>query len=160
MIKQGDIVFFKSDGSWWDFFIRLVSPNYTHVGMALDEHRVLDASVRGVGISPIKKCHQIKVMRIKGAEPEKIKDALIGLLELSRKKNRYGYAKAVLAGALRLLGLRFVGEKISNEWFCSEIMVYAIRKWVGKDVMSGRSLNSIMPDEFQNDEYLEEVKHG
>jgi len=142
-MRAGDVLLFANAQTWLDKIIGIVSPRYTHVGIALDSHRYLDArmwrvSIRVLGNEPI------KIYRPR-ANQHQVKAGLIWAL--SHNQEHYSTFSAILAGLLRLLGLKRMAYSVDNRWICSEFVAGALRA-MGLSVCEGAALNDIVPDDL------------
>lgn len=151
-IKPGDLVFFKSDGSWWDWFIHLVSPTYTHVDIVINDKYMVDASGRGVRLTDMTTQKGEKTFaRVKGVSKDNLNEGLKYALIIANQKKKYGFVDVIFAGILRVLGLRSIASKINDEWFCSEIVFYIIREKYKVKILEGLTSYHVMPDELLTD---------
>jgi len=151
-IRQGDVLLFPNAGTWIDRAISLVSPRYTHVGIALDSHRYLDARMWRVTIRSVDS-QPFTIYRPR-ANQHQIKAGL--LWGLSHNQEFYSTWSAILAGMLRLFGLRRMAYSVDNRWICSEFVAGCLRA-MGLSVCGDTPLSDILPDDLGNSECLEQV---
>jgi hypothetical protein len=142
-IRAGDVLLFPNAGTWIDRAIGIVSPRYTHVGIALDSHRYLDARMWRVSIRVVDS-QPFRVYRPR-ANQHQVKAGLIWAL--SHNQEFYSTWSAILAGFLRLMGLRRMAYSLDNRWICSEFVAGALRA-MGLAVCEGAALNDIVPDDL------------
>jgi len=153
--KAGDIIFFESDGSPQDIFIRLVSKDYTHIGVITEDGRMIDASALGVFEREIPTHVPFRIMRLKGATDKDLSGIISEMR--SHTGEKYSFTGAVFAGILRLLGLKTIANKIDKKWFCSEIVVYAIRKETKIKIVVGFVSDNVLPTDIAKDDNLEDI---
>lgn len=151
-MKKGDFIFFKPTGTFNDFFIKIVSPNYTHVGIVLDVEKklMIDASfVGGIKIRKFEINESTKIRRIKFKDEE-----IDNLIEISKSKigNKYNIFGAIFAGVMRKFGLSFIITQKDKFEHCSEFCVVAVRQLGGRweNMYYGRDAASILPDDLYN----------
>jgi hypothetical protein len=88
------------------------------------------------------------------ANQHQVKAGLIWAL--SHNQEFYSTWSALLAGFLRLMGLRRMAYSIDNRWICSEFVAGALRS-MGLSVCGDTPLGDILPDDLGNCECLEQV---
>lgn len=148
-IKSGDILMFPSIGSWVDFFISIVSPRYTHVGIAINENLYIDARIEGIKIRQFSKEH-IMVYRT-NIDPSDIQTGIMNLL--IKSNDNYSVTTAIISGILRILKLRRSAYKLDNKWICSELACWFLRS-IGLNALPDRVLSDILPNEIPTIEGL------
>lgn len=160
-MKAGDLVLFKSDGSWWDFLIKIVSPDYTHVGVAISPYTIIEAHSGGLRFKELEELNNsiIHVYAVEG-----IKNRMTAVNELQffdfRKylfeqyllRDKYSHIQAISAGILRKLGLRSLADVIDQNWFCSEYAAYLIYTYFGVRLCEHLALQDILPTDLTQDE--------
>jgi hypothetical protein len=150
-----DILFFPSSGSWWDRFIRIVSPSYTHVAVRVSDTLYIEAMYgRGVAVSPYHPFPGLVTYRAT-VTPEQ-RSRIIHFLYAARG-DRYSVAQAIAAGILKTFGLRGLAEKVDNNWFCSELVVCAFRS-AEIDLLPGYSAASVVPDDLMGSALLQRAR--
>jgi hypothetical protein len=151
-MRAGDVLLFDNAQTLVDKIIGIVSPRYTHVGLALDGHRYLDARMWRVSIRSLEG-EAVKILRPK-ANQHQIKSGLIWAL--SHNQEFYSTWSAILAGIFRLLRLRRMAYSLDNRWICSEYVAGALRA-MGLAVCESSTLGDIVPDDIAGLECLESV---
>ena len=145
--KSGDVLFWKSRGAFWDRFIGLVSPGFSHVAIYLGDNSVLEArafyGVRKVTLDKIGNPDSVIRLLLDPFTIEK------GITDygLSHIGEYYSIPSGVLCGLLRLLGLRKSADKVDKNWFCSELTAYVLRFGMGVNIMTGIAISDILPDD-------------
>ncbi len=158
-IQKYDIVFFPSNGSWWDFFIKLVSPHYTHVGIITnpDQMKMYDANLFGVDEHVFEAYSGVTVMTIDGLtykDIEKIESYLECLK--SHKNKRYSILGGVWAAVLRKLHLTSLSEPKDKAFHCSELIANIIRQFE-PDFFKNVASENILPDDLSRWKRLKKV---
>lgn len=159
-VKFGDILLFKSDGSFQDNFIRIVSRNYTHIGIYIGDGWVLEAGVKGVRRLKITDKYEklVSVYRIKDVDLKAL-HRMVSLGE-SHEGDNYSIRDAILAGILRLLQCHQTAYLVDDNWFCSEYVSYCIvdPSGYGDSEFFPRKLpHEVMPDDFISNPRIEYV---
>lgn len=151
--EPGDIVFFKSNGSIWDFLILMVSKEYTHMGIAISENEFTESVMGGIRKTTYKPEWKADIYRIKGVSDIPWTERKNKLYDVFLKHNGepYSYSQAIFSGVLRLLGLRHLATKIDDNWFCFEWGMYQIYEALGIRVGNGLPFSDILPDDILND---------
>lgn len=157
-IQRGDLIFFPSDGSWWDFFIRLVSPKYTHIGLITRiENRtiyMIDANFFGIKEHEIKTYHGVTVRRIKSFTEEE-KEKMIDFM-FSCTDGHYSILGGIWAGVLRKLNITSLSEPKDKFFHCSEIITKSIRKII-PSFFKNIAAENILPDDIDRWEELKTI---
>lgn len=153
-MRTGDVLIFPNAGTLIDKLIGIASPRYTHVGLALDSERFIDARMWRVSIRRLKDDPVAPEIYRPRANQHQIKCGVIWAL--SHNQEHYSVWSAIVAGALRLLGLRHAAYLLDNRWICSELVAGALRS-MGLSVHEGATLNDILPDDLVGLACLEKV---
>lgn len=158
-VQKYDLIFFPSDGSWWDFFIKLVSPKFTHVGIILDPdtHKMFDANFFSVGEHEFKAYSGVTVCTIEGLthfDIKRINSYLESLKTHSDKK--YSLFGGIKSAVLRKLGLTSLTEPKDKYYHCSELMVNIIRQFE-PDFFKNVAAENVLPDDLARWERLKKV---
>lgn len=158
-IKKGDIIFFPTNGAWWDYFIRLVSPKYTHIGIITDvsesgKLKMIDSNFFGIKEHDIETYHGVTIRRIDGIEDFEIEE-MIKFLK-SCQGGRYSFFGGIWAGILRKLNLTSLSEPKDKFFHCSELVTRAIRK-VYKDFYKNIAAENILPDDIDRWDKLKTI---
>lgn len=151
-MKKGDFIFFKPTGTFNDFFITKVSPNFTHVGIIInpDKKLMVDASFWG-GVKIRKyEINQNTVFKRIGMSEKEVENLI--LIAKSKIGNSYNIFGAIWSGVLRKLGLSYIVTSKDDFEHCSEFCVICIRELGGRwsNIYFGRDAASILPDDFYN----------
>lgn len=153
--KAGDIIFFYSDGSFQDYFIRLVSPKYTHMGMFINDTEFIEASAQGVKISQFDTKFNADIYRVRGLTELQINSGIA--LATTHLGEKYSFTQAILAGIFRILKLTELADKIDQNWFCSEFVAYIIRKGFDINICPKLAEQNILPVDLVKSPYLQEI---
>lgn len=147
--EPGDLVYFKSNGSPWDFMILLVSKKYTHLGVAVSSTEFVEATVGGIRLTTYKPEWNADIYGIKGLDkiPNYSKRARISSVAAKHFGEPYSFVQAISAGILRLLGLKHLADKIDQNWFCSEWAVYLIHEALGLRLNKDKAYADILPED-------------
>lgn len=154
--EPGDLVYFKSNGSLWDFFILLVSEKYTHMGVAVSEDEFVEATIGGIKLTTYNPKWNADVYGIKDLEslPYAHKKSRLFTFAARHFGEPYSYVQALSAGVLRLLGLKRIADKIDRNWFCSEWAVYHIAESLGVRLVPEITYSDILPEDPLRDKQV------
>lgn len=154
--QAGDIIFFRTNGSWWDFFILMASPNYTHVGFFIDSSHYIEASIKGTHKTTWNPKAEADIFRIEGVTDEQIQ---AGITQgLSRMGEKYSVFEAIVAGVLRVFRLSEIADRINNNWICSEFVAFIVRIGMGMKILERLPLQNILPDDLKSWNKLMKLK--
>lgn len=160
-MKAGDLVLFKSDGSWWDFFTKIVSPSYTHVGVAISPYTIIEAQAGGLRFREIDdlKNSIVHVYTLEGIrnrfsyrDTPKFFDFRKFLFDHYVAQDKYSHAQAIMAGLLRKMRLRSLADVIDKNWFCSEFATYLIYTYFGVRLCNHLAFQDILPEDLIHDD--------
>lgn len=144
-LEAGDIIFFPAVGSFWDFFIRFVSPKYTHVGIYLNEEYIVDANLWTVEKRPFKKYPGVTVKRIRGINAVNAQ-ALCDYV-MWQSGESYSMLEAFLAGMKSLF--RIPGnpeDDRDSHWHCAKLITKAMRNTLSVEVFPEKRSSDVFPD--------------
>lgn len=158
-VQKYDLIFFPTNGSWWDFFIRLVSPNYTHVGIITDpdKNMMIDANFFGVDERQFSAYSGVTVMTVAGLtykDIEKIESFLDRLK--TQKEKTYSIGGGIWAAILRKMNLTSFTEKKDKAYHCSELIANIIREFE-PSFFKNIAAENILPDDLMRWERLKKV---
>lgn len=153
--RTGDLVFFPPIGTFWDFFIRWVSPRYSHVGFFIDENTVIDANLWTVEKRPMRKNPGVIIKRIKRISKDQ--GYLLAQYALEQSGEPYSVTGAIWSSVVYKLGLCVPTDNADTNWHCSKLVIKAIRNTLDFDPFPNRGAMTIFPDTLFDWDGLETV---
>jgi uncharacterized protein YycO len=147
MPKFGDVIFFESDGTWWDNFIKLVSPRYTHIGLFIDDNRFIEAqNPHGVVITEYQdsKYKNEKILSIKNTHRVSNIDYFI----YKHLGESYSVPNAIQVGLYRIFGWHTLADQVDRNWICSEFVGYLLRNAFKLDLGTAIATPYLLPDDI------------
>jgi len=143
------------DNTWVDKLIRKVTgQNITHIAIQITENLLIEATVFGVVIRPISSKGG-KFHRLHCIELSRSKQMLIIEFLLSKVGSWYDYLLFLTLGLSKLTG-RDIYIDGKGSYICVELAVDAFNH-VGVDLLEGRDLNSILPEDLMYSDKLEVI---
>lgn len=147
-MRCGDLIFFKSTGSWVDHLTRKVSPTYTHVGMLVDHDHYIESSRKGVRIQKINRAKaDFDIFTFDHiSQRRRTQAALLGAKHIGEN---YPYFSVLSVGVCEFLNLPLPQSK-SKYKFCSEFITYLIRDPQGMNlaICPELDLEHVLPDKL------------
>lgn len=155
--QAGDLIFYPPVGSFWDFWIRMVSPNFTHVGIYINEDVMVDANLWTIERRPFNKFKGVTIKRVKGITEQEAKR--LCEYALWQAGESYSVFGAVVAGIKYLLGIKSrPSEDRDSNWQCAKLATKGIRNTLSVSLFPGTPSSDVFPDMLYAWDGLETIK--
>ena len=160
VMQTGDVVFFRAEDTWISKLIaKLTKSDYTHVGLALDNHRIIEANrfvdTRIVHFQYDEKIHSLyRSKEVDDTIKEKIYTKAI-----QYEKYPYDYLQVIRWGIRLIFGWNMSISNRANKLICSELIdfVFLASGLKRKNILD---IGDITPNMLIDLYDLEEVEGG